>query len=70
MPADAPAPFARDLYALRGDVERELSGLCGFGGGRQPLPSWVRTPHRVASWSAAKFLINGVRLCRRRGLAA
>jgi hypothetical protein len=36
----------------------------------QPLPSWARTPHRVAYWSAAKLLINGLRLCRLRGIAA
>jgi hypothetical protein len=47
-----------------------LGQWCSFGGGLQPLPSWARTPHRVAYWSAAKLLINGVRLCRLRGLAA
>jgi len=65
-----PAPFARALYDRRGDIERELGGWCSFGGGLQPLPSWARTPHRVAYWSAAKLLINGLRLCRLRGIAA
>jgi hypothetical protein len=69
-PAAAPAPFARALYERRGDIERDLGGWCSFGGGLQPLPSWVRTPHRVAYWSAAKLVINGLRLCRLRGIAA
>ena len=69
-PAAAPAPFARALYERRGDIERDLGGWCSFAGGLQPLPSWVRTPHRVAYWSAAKLVINGLRLCRLRGIAA
>jgi hypothetical protein len=70
LPAAAPAPFARALYDRRGDIERDLGGWCSFAGGLQPLPSWVRTPHRVAYWSAAKLLINGLRLCHLRGIAA
>jgi hypothetical protein len=68
--AARPGPFARDLYAHRTQIERDLGQWCSFGGGLQPLPSWARTPHRVAYWTAAKLLINGVRLCRLRGLAA
>lgn len=68
--AARPGAFARDLYAHRTQIERDLGQWCSFGGGLQPLPSWARTPHRVAYWSAAKLLINGVRLCRLRGLAA
>jgi hypothetical protein len=70
LPGSGPAPFAAALYNRRGDIERELGGWCSFGGGLQPLPSWARTPHRVAYWSAAKLLINGLRLCRLRGIAA
>ena len=70
LPAAAPAPFARALYDRRGDIERDLGGWCSFAGGLQPLPSWVRTPHRVAYWSAAKLVINGLRLCHLRGIAA
>jgi hypothetical protein len=70
LPSAAPSPFARDLYARRADIERELGGWCAFGGGLQGLPSWARTPHRVAYWVAAKLLVNGLRLCRLRGLAA
>jgi hypothetical protein len=69
-PAAGRSAFARDLYARRTEVERELGGWCSFGGGLAPLPAWVRTPHRVAYWTAAKLLINGVRLCGLRGLAA
>jgi hypothetical protein len=66
----APSPFARDLYACRGEIERRLGTLCTFGGGLQPLPAWVRTPHRVALWAAAKLIFNGVRQCQLEGLAA
>lgn len=70
-PGTGPAPFARDLYALRGRIERDLGGWCSFGGGGPaPLPAWVRRPHRVAYGTAAKLVINGPRLCRLRGLAA
>ena len=62
--------FARDLYAARGDIERRLGNLCGFGGGLAPLPAWVRTPHRVARWTAAKLVINGLRQCKLQGLTA
>jgi hypothetical protein len=58
------APFARQLYAMRADIERRLGNLCSFGGGLAPLPAWVRRPHRVARWVAAKLVINGLRQCR------
>jgi len=70
LPPATPTPFARALYERRGDIERDLGGWCSFGGGLQPLPSWVRTPHRVAYWTAAKLAINGLRLCHLRGIAA
>ena len=66
----APSPFGKALYALRGDIERRFGNLTGFGGGLQPLPSWVRTPHRVALWVAAKLVLNGVQYCLRKALAA
>ena len=70
LPGTGPSPFARQLYALRGDIERRF-GHCGnFGGGLEPLPNWVRRPRRVAMWNAAKLLINAARLTRNRGLAA
>ena len=71
-PGDLPdagrTPFARALYAMRMDIERRLGNLCCFGGGLAPLPAWVRTPHRVARWVAAKLVINGLRQCRLQGL--
>lgn len=64
------SPFARDLYAMRGRIERRLGNLCSFGGGLAPLPAWVRTPHRVARWVAAKLVINGLRQCKIQRLTA
>jgi hypothetical protein len=66
----AASPFARQLYAMRGQIERDYGNLCGFGGGLQPLPSWVRTPHRAALWVAAKLVINALRRYKNAGLAA
>ena len=69
-PGAGTAPFARDLYALRGGIERRF-GHCGnFGGGLEPLPNWVRRPRRVVMWNAAKLLINAARLTKNKGLAA
>jgi hypothetical protein len=70
LPASGRSPFARELYAMRSDIERRLGNLCCFGGGLAPLPAWVRTPHRVARWVAAKLIINGLRQCRLQGLTA
>ncbi len=69
-PPPAARPFARELYAMRSDIERRLGNLCCFGGGLAPLPAWVRTPHRDARWVAAKLVINGRRQCRLQGLTA
>lgn len=68
LPAAGPAPFARQLYAMRASIERRLGNLCCFGGGLSPLPAWVRRPRRVARWIAAKLVINGLRQCRKQGL--
>ena len=62
--------FGRQLYAMREQVERDLGGLCGFAGGLQPLPSWVRHPRRVTLWVIGKLLINATRVCLNKGLAA
>jgi hypothetical protein len=70
LPSAGRAPFARELYAMRTDIERRLGNLCSFGGGLAPLPAWVRTPRRVARWVAAKLVINGLRQCRLKGLTA
>jgi hypothetical protein len=65
-----PCPFAAGLYAMRGDIERRFGNCTSFGGGLQPLPSWVRRPHRVALWVAVKLAVNALRQCKRKGLAA
>lgn len=65
---EGPSGFGRALYAGRGAVERDLAHLCGFGGGLQPLPSFVRRPRRVAFWVVTKLIINGIRLCQLHGL--
>lgn len=54
-------PFGRDLYAERDLVEHQFGRLTNFGGGLAPLPSWVRTLHRVKAWVGAKLLLNAVR---------
>jgi hypothetical protein len=64
------SPFAKKLYAMRTGIERDYGNLCAFGCGLQPLPSWVRTPHRVAMWVAGKLIINALRKCKNAGLAA
>ena len=67
-PGTGPSRFGQARYALRQNIERRLGNLCCFGGGLAPLPAWVRTPHRVARWVAAKLVINGLRQCRLQGL--
>jgi hypothetical protein len=57
--------FGRDLYRRRPDIERRFAHLCGFAGGLQPLPVWVRGRDRVRTWVWAKVLINGVRILRK-----
>ncbi len=67
---EGPSPFGKSLYQERGNIERDLAHLCGFGGGLQPLPSWVRHPRRIARWVIAKLIINGLRQCKIKGVAA
>jgi len=62
--------FGPTLYATRADIERAYGNLCTFGGGLQPLPAWVRTPHRISLWVAAKLAINAARAVKNKGLAA
>jgi hypothetical protein len=62
--------FGKQLYRLRGSIERDLGHLCSFGGGLQSLPSWVRHPHRVTRWIIAKLIIRALRICQIKGLAA
>ena len=60
--------FGPALYRCRGQAERDLGNLAGFGGGLQPLPSFVRRPRRVALWVTIKVIVNAVRICRNHGL--
>lgn len=62
--------FGRDLFHLRGDIERHFGSLTSFGGGLAPLPAWVRHTNRVWSWVSAKILINAERIFRNQRLAA
>jgi hypothetical protein len=62
--------FGRSLYALREPIERDFGNAGSFGGGLQPLPNFVRRPRRVALWVIVKFLINGIRICRKYGVTA
>jgi len=54
--------FGKALYRMRNDIERKYAWLTSFGGGLSPLPSWVRSLHRVRQWVQAKLLINAVRM--------
>jgi hypothetical protein len=53
--------FGRGLYGCRTSIERYFGNIGSFGGGLGPLPSWVRRPHRVATWVQVKIIINAVR---------
>jgi Transposase DDE domain len=64
------SPFGRMLYAQRSSIERDFGQAGNFGGGLQPLPNWVRRPHRVVPWVLTKLLLNGLRRCQNQRLAA
>lgn len=60
--------FGRALYAARGAIERSFGNAGSFGGGLQPLPSWVRGRDRVRTWVWAKLLINAAPILRNKDL--
>jgi Transposase DDE domain len=60
--------FGKDLYRLRGGIERAFGNATAFAGGLGPLPAWVRRLHRVRTWVGAQLLINGVRILRNQRL--
>jgi len=62
--------FGKQLYRMRGGVERSFGNATSFGGGLGPLPAWVRRLHRVRTWVWAKLLINGVRIVRNQRLTS
>ena len=47
-----------ELLMSRIGIEQSFGQLTSFGGGLGPLPAWIRRPHRVVVWIAAKFLID------------
>lgn len=49
--------FGRQLYARRNSIEQRFGQAGNLGCGLGPLHNWVRRPHRVALWVAAKLLI-------------
>jgi Transposase DDE domain len=49
--------FGPALFACRLGIEQRLAQAGNLGCGLGPLPNWVRRPHRVALWVAAKLLI-------------
>jgi hypothetical protein len=54
----------QNLMATRTAIERSFGHATSFAGGLGPLPAWVRRPHRVALWVAAKFTIDATRRIR------
>lgn len=46
------------LLEARKRIERTFGHLTSSSGGLLGLPAWVRTPHRVATWVAAKLFID------------
>lgn len=49
--------FGHELYMCRESIEQRFGQAGNLGCGLGPLPNWVRRPHRVAMWVAAKLLI-------------
>jgi hypothetical protein len=62
--------FGQEICQRRGEIERAYGVLTSFGGGLSPLPAWVRHQDRVWMWTAAKLVINAVRILRNKRLAA
>lgn len=60
--------FGQELYNYRQRIESGFGGLTFEGLGS--LPPWVRRPHRVALWAAAKILIYLCRQAINKGLMA
>lgn len=66
--SDPASRLGPQLYRQRTQIERDYGQLTSFGGGLQPLPSWVRRPRRVTLWVIGKLIINGLRICNNKGL--
>jgi hypothetical protein len=62
-----------DLLMARIGIEQFFAHLTCGSGGLGPLPAWVRRPHRVVVWVAAKLLIDldrRIRLAEQKATAA
>jgi hypothetical protein len=62
--------LAAELARQRTAVERYFGSMASFANGLYHLPPWVRRPHRVRTWVAAKLTINAARISLRRSVAA
>ena len=60
--------FGRGLSNYRETVESCFGELTGLG--LHGLPMWVRTPRRVALWTAGKLLIQAIKCAQRQRLTA
>lgn len=60
--------YGKELYGLRGTIERDYGNATSFGSGLGPLQAWVRGLHRVRTWVWAKLLINATRIIRNKDL--
>lgn len=49
--------WGRQLYVCRDSIEQRFGQAGNLSCGLGPLPNWVRRPHRVAMWVAAKLTI-------------
>jgi len=49
-------PFGRELLDARYEIDRFFGQWHSCPMGLKPLPAWVRTPHRVRLWIAAKLI--------------
>ena len=58
--------FGKGILKERVKIERLFSQLC-FDGLDAP-PPWVRTPHRVAQWTAVKLLIRLLKQAQKSGV--
>jgi hypothetical protein len=65
-------PFGKEVFALRGAIERRFGNATAFAGGMGGVgpPAWVRGLGRVGRWVWAKLVINAARIRRKQRLAA
>ncbi len=61
--------FGRELYKLRGAIERKFGHLASTPGLLTHLPAWVRTLPRVRIRVQAKLVLADLRAVQRRQMA-